>query len=168
MYIMNKEKFKELYENEMKELSSVETAINELGFQMNGKSDVHKNVLSVLKDYADSHKSETNSSNEFFYGYVTNKVVDNWKIFHETCFYLWNFPRMTKNSLTEFYDYIYSAFEMMEENTFGFDDYIDGQFQTYMTNLEKFFSKETCDEIWNSFISYLKNKKEWNEEFFKC
>lgn len=73
---------------------------------------------------------------------------------------------MSMSSLSCFY--IYSAFEMMEENTFTFKDYIDEQFQTYMTNLGKFFSKEICDDIWSTFIDYLKDKNEWHEEFFKC
>ena len=43
--MFTKENFKEIYEKEIEELSLVESAIDKLGFQMNGKSDVHKNVL---------------------------------------------------------------------------------------------------------------------------
>ena len=25
-----------------------------------------------------------------------------------------------------------------------------------------------CDEIWKTFIDYLKDNDEWHEEFFKC
>ena len=54
------------------------------------------------------------------------------------------------------------------EGTFKFEDYIDEQFQTYMVNLGKFFPKNIYDEIWKTFIDYLKDNNEWHEEFFKC
>ncbi len=160
---MTKEKFKELYENEMQKLSKVESAINSLGFQMNGKCDLHKNTLSAFETYAKEH-----DKNGFYYGFVANNVVENWKSFMEVCFQLWNFPRMTKDSLKTFYDYIYSAFEMMEEGTFNFQDYLDEQFQTYCTNLEKFFGKEITNDIFNTFSEYLKSKNDWDYELFKC
>ena len=81
---------------------------------------------------------------------------------------MWNFSKMSKGSLEKFYVYIYSAFEMVEKGTFKFEDYIDEQFQTYMVNLGKFFPKNICDEIWKTFIDYLKDNDEWHEEFFKC
>ena len=57
---------------------------------------------------------------------------------------------------------------MVEKGTFKFEDYIDEQLQTYMVNLGKFFPKNICDEIWKTFIDYLKDNDEWHEEFFKC
>ena len=49
--MFTKENFKEIYEKEIEELSLVESAINKLEFQMNGKSDVHKNVLSAFENW---------------------------------------------------------------------------------------------------------------------
>lgn len=167
---MNKEQFKEIYEKEMKELSNVESAIDKLGFQMNGKSDVHKNTLYDFEHYVNTHdfKNAEGESDKPYYAYVLNDVIKNWSTFHDVCFQLWNFSKMSMGSLETFYTYIYSAFEMIEEGTFGFKDYIDEQFQTYMVNLGKFFSKEVCDEIWKTFVDYLKSKDEWHEEYFKC
>ena len=167
--MFTKENFKEIYEKEIEELSLVESAIDKLEFQMNGKSDVHENVLSAFERYADIHSFVNDeNSDKLYYGYVANKVVENWEAFHNVCFELWNFSKMSKGSLEKFYVYIYSAFEMVEEGTFKFEDYIDEQFQTYMVNLGKFFPKNICDEIWKTFIDYLKDNDEWNEEFFKC
>ena len=53
--MFTKENFKEIYEKEIEELSLVESAIDKLEFQMNGKSDVHKNVLSAFEHYANVH-----------------------------------------------------------------------------------------------------------------
>lgn len=166
---MNKEEFTNLYNKEMEELSYVENAINELGFQMDGVVNKHKNCLYAFEHYARKHdKVNEGNSDKLYYGYVADKVVQNWESFMDVCFELWNFPRMSKGSLKQFYDYIYSAFEMVEENTFTFEDYIDEQFQTYMVNLGKFFPKNVCDSIWDYFVNYLKNKDDWNEDFFKC
>ena len=163
---MTKEEFTELYNKEMDELSRVESAIDKLGFQMNGKVDVHKNVKYEFEHYADKHDYRE-SNNGFYYGYVANKVVQNWDSFMDVCFELWNFSKMSKGSLETFYIYIYSAFEMMEEGTFTFD-YIDEQFQTYMTNLAKFFGNEITNNVFHTFAEYLKSKNDWNEDFFVC
>ena len=163
---MTKEEFTEFYNKEMEELSHVESAINKLGFQMEGKVDVHKNAELAFENYARKHQSEKN--NGFYYGYVADTVVRNWKSFMSVCFELWNFPRMTKDSLKQFYDYIYSAFEMMEEGTFTFKDYLDEQFQTYMTNLSKFFGNKITNDVFHTFVEYLKAKDDWNEDFFVC
>ena len=84
------------------------------------------------------------------------------------CFELWNFSKMSKCSLEKFYTYIYSAFEMMEKGTFTFEDYIDEQFQTYMTNLAKFFGNKITNDVFHTFAEYLKAKDDWNEDWFKC
>ena len=165
---MTKEEFTKLYNNEMEKLSRVESAIDKLGFQMESKVDVHENVKYEFEHYADTHNSGNEKSNGFYYGYVAKKVVENWNAFHDVCFELWNFSKMSKGSLETFYTYIYSAFEMMEEGTFTFEDYLDEQFQTYMTNLAKFFGSEITDNLYYTFIEYLKSKNEWNEDFFKC
>ena len=161
---MDKTEFKKLYDEEMRKLSEVESAVNGLGFQMNGKISAHKRTKSAFEIYANEHKS--NGCGEFYYGFVANKVAQNWNSFMEVCFELWNFSRMTKDSLKQFYVYLESAFEMVEEGTFTFDDYRDNQFQVYMANLYKFFSKEKCEKIWNHFIDYLKAKDDWQE--FDC
>ena len=121
--MFTKENFKEIYEKEIEELSLVESAIDKLEFQMNGKSDVHENVLSAFEYYANSHSFVNDgNSDKLYYGYVANKVVENWEAFHNVCFELWNFSKMSKGSLEKFYVYIYSAFEMLEEGTFKFKD----------------------------------------------
>lgn len=163
---MTKEEFTKLYNKEMEELSYVESAIDELGFQMDGVVNKHNNCLCAFERYARNHQSEKN--NGFYYGYVANKVVDVWDKFMSVCFELWNFPKMSKGSLETFYTYIYSAFEMMEEGTFTFKDYLDEQFQTYMTNLAKFFGNDITNDIFNTFVEYLKSKNDWNEDWFKC
>ena len=105
--MFTKENFKEMYEKEIEELSLVESAIDKLEFQMNGKSDVHKNVLSAFEHYADVHSFVNNgNSDKLYYGYVANKVVENWEAFHNVCFELWNFSKMSKGSLKKFYVYI--------------------------------------------------------------
>lgn len=162
---MTKEEFTNMYNKEMEELSHVESAINELGFQMDGVVDKHKHVENAFKNYAENHKSE---DNEFYYGFVADKVVKNWESFMSVCFELWNFPNMSKNSLERFYTYIYSAFEMMEEGTFTFKDYVDADFQTYVTNLNKFFGTKIVCDIYNTFIEYLKSKNDWHDEYFIC
>lgn len=164
---MTKEEFTELYNKEMEKLSRVESAIDELGFSMNGVVDVHKRAKSAFEIYADNHDYRE-SNNGFYYGYVANKVVQNWDSFMNVCMELWNFSSMTKGSLEKFYNYIYSAFEMMENGTFNFDDYLDEQFQTYMANLAKFFGNKITDDIFHTFAEYLKSKNDWNEDFFKC
>ena len=58
---MTKEEFTQLYNKEMKELSRVESAINELGFSMNGVVDKHKNCLWEFERYARNHQSENNN-----------------------------------------------------------------------------------------------------------
>ena len=163
---MTKEEFTNLYNKEIDTLSCVESAINELDFHMNSIVSKHNNCLWEFERYARNHQSEKN--NGFYYGYVANKVVDKWEDFMSVCFELWNFSKMSKGSLEQFYTYIYSAFEMMENGTFTFEDYLDEQFQTYMTNLAKFFGNKITDEIYNTFIEYLKSKNDWNEDFFKC
>ena len=164
---MTKEEFKTLYEKETDNLSYVEKAIKELEFQMNGIVSIHNRVRDSFKTYADNHKSEKN--NGHYYGFVADNVVKNWDSFIDVCFELWNFPHMTKDSLKQFYDYIYSAFEMMEKGSFTFEDYLDEQFQTYLTNLSKFFGNEITNEIFETFSNYLKNKGDWDEELFiKC
>src|SRR5574344_1166014 len=76
-FMFTKENFKEIYEKEIEELSLVESAIDKLGFQMNGKSDVHKNVLSAFEHYANSHSFVNDgNSDKLYYGYVANKVVE--------------------------------------------------------------------------------------------
>ena len=164
---MTKEEFTNLYNKEMDELSRVESAIDKLGFQMNGKVDVHKNVKYEFEHYADNHNYQE-SNNGFYYGYVANKVVENWDSFMDVCFELWNFSKISKGSLEQFYTYIYSAFEMMEKGTFTFEDYLDEQFQTYMTNLDKFFGNKITNDVFHTFAEYLKAKNDWNEDFFKC
>ena len=161
---MDKLEFKKMYDEEMRKLSEVENAVNGLGFQMNGKISSHKRAKSAFERYADEHK--TNGCGGFYYGYVANIAAQNWNSFMEVCFQLWNFSRMSKDSLKQFYWYIESAFEMVEEGTFTFEDYRDEQFQVYMTNLDKFFGREKCEEIWNYFIDYLKNKGDWQD--FDC
>lgn len=163
---MTKEEFTNLYNKEMEELSHVESAINELGFQMNGEVTKHDNCVYAFEHYARKHQSENN--NGFYYGYVADKVADNWEKFMSVCFELWNFPKMSKGSLEQFYTYIYSAFEMMEEGTFTFEDYLDEQFQTYLTNLAKFFGNKITEDIYHTFSEYLKSKNDWNEDYFKC
>lgn len=163
---MTKEEFTQLYNKEMNALSCVESAINELGFSMNGVVDKHKNCLWEFERYARNHQSENN--NGFYYGFVADKVVENWDSFMRVCFELWNFPKMTKNSLEQFYTYIYSAFEMIEDGSFTFEDYLDEQFQTYMTNLAKFFGKDITNKIFDTFVNYLKSKNDRYEDYFKC
>ena len=102
------------------------------------------------------------------YVYDADKVVENWDSFMKVCFELWNFPKMTKNSLEQFYTYIYSAFEMMENGTFTFEDYLDEQFQTYVTNLSKFFGNNVTNNIYHTFAEYLKSKNDWYEDWFTC
>ena len=162
---MTKEEFTKLYDEEMEELSRVESAINKLEFQMEGKVDVHKDVKSTFETYANNHNWNENG-NGFYYGYVADKVVENWESFMSVCFELWNFSKMSKGSLEKFYTYIYSAFEMMEKGNFTIEDYMDSQFQTYMTNLSKFFGSKITNEIFDTFVNYLKLKGEWNEEYF--
>lgn len=164
---MTKEEFTELYNKEMEKLSRVESAIDELGFSMNSVVDVHKRAKSAFETYADNHDYRE-SNNGFYYGYVANKVVQNWDSFMDVCFELWNFSKMSKGSLEQFYTYIYSAFEMMEKGTFTFEDYLDEQFQTYMTNLAKFFGNKITKDVFHTFAEYLKAKNDWNEDFFKC
>ena len=163
---MTKEEFTELYNKEMDELSRVESAIDKLGFSMNGIVDVHKQAKYEFEHYAEKHKSENN--NGFYYGFVADKVVQNWESFMSVCFELWNFSKMSKGSLEQFYTYIYSAFEMMEKGAFTFEDYLDEQFQTYMTNLAKFFGDKITKDVFHTFVEYLKSKNDWNEDFFKC
>lgn len=163
---MTKEEFTELYNKEMDELSRVESAIDKLGFSMNGIVDVHKQAKYEFEHYAEKHKSENN--NGFYYGFVADKVVQNWDSFMNVCMELWNFSSMTKYSLEKFYTYIYSAFEMMGEGTFTFDDYLDEQFQTYMTNLSKFFGNKITNDVFHTFAEYLKAKDDWDEDWFKC
>lgn len=164
---MTKEEFTELYNKEIDELSRVESAIDKLGFSMNGIVDVHKQAKSTFETYADNHNYRE-SNNGFYYGYVANKVVQNWDSFMDVCFELWNFSKMSKGSLEQFYNYIYSAFEMMEKGTFTFEDYLDEQFQTYMTNLSKFFGNKITNDVFHTFAEYLKAKDDWNEDFFVC
>jgi len=164
---MTKEEFTNLYNKEMDELSRVESAIDELGFSMNSVVNVHKRAKSAFETYADNHNYRE-SNNGFYYGYVANKVVQNWDSFMDVCFELWNFSKMSKGSLEQFYTYIYSAFEMMEKGTFTFEDYLDEQFQTYMTNLAKFFGNKITKDVFHTFAEYLKAKNDWNEDFFKC
>ena len=165
---MTKEEFTNLYNKEMDELSRVESAIDKLGFQMNGKVDVHKNVKYEFEHYADTHNSENEKSDGFYYGFIADKVVQNWDSFMDVCMELWNFSSMTKGSLEKFYTYIFSAFEMMEEGTFSFEDYLDEQFQTYCTNLGKFFGNKVVNDIYHTFTEYLKSKNDWDEDLFKC
>lgn len=164
---MTKQEFKALYEAELDKLTYVEKAIKELEFQMNGIVTVHNKVKNAFETYASNHKSEKN--NGYYYGFVADKVVKNWDSFIDVCYELWNFPHMTKNSLIQFYEYIYSAFEMIEKDLFCFEDYIDEQFQTYLTNLSKFFGNDIVNDIFNTFSDYLKAKDDWDEELFiKC
>ena len=65
--MFTKENFKEMYEKEIEELSLVESAINKLEFQMNGKSDVHKNVLSAFEHYANSELRTTLKGGGFLF-----------------------------------------------------------------------------------------------------
>ena len=47
---MTKEEFTNIYNKEMEELSYVENAINELGFQMDGKVTKHDNCLYAFEN----------------------------------------------------------------------------------------------------------------------
>lgn len=84
---MTKEKFKELYEKEMCELSHIESAIDKLGFQMDGRTDIHKNVLSAFQNYTNSHTfMEENGSDKLYYAYIADEVAENWEAFHKVSF----------------------------------------------------------------------------------